>query len=282
MRHDGRRGHHGNPTRAPRFIEAAGRRLEYDWLEPEATATARPELVFLHEGLGSVAAWKAFPQRVVAMTGCRGLVYSRYGYGRSEPLHESRSADYLHREAFDALPDLLTSLSIDDPILIGHSDGASIALLYAASGRGRVRGLVLMAPHVFVEDVTLQGVARAKAAFDTTDLASRLGRYHDHPVETFRGWSDAWLQPAFRDWNIEACLPHIEVPTLIIQGEDDQYGTRAQVDAIAAGVKGPVQQVLLSGCGHAPFIDRPADTEQAIATFVANLVSSDSPRRDTT
>ena len=178
----------------------------------------------------------------------------------------------MHREALDTLPDLLAGLSVRDPILIGHSDGASIALIYAGAQRGPLSGLVLMAPHVFVEDVTVDSIARAKTTFETSDLARRLGRHHDDATSTFYGWNDVWLRPEFRAWNIEEYLGHITAPTLLIQGEDDQYGTRAQVDAIATRVSGPVELIMLDACGHAPHVDREEATVEAIARFVGSLV----------
>jgi pimeloyl-ACP methyl ester carboxylesterase len=253
-------------------VQAGGHRLECKWIVPDGAASAsRGTLVFLHEGLGSVSLWKDFPGRVARRTGCSALVYSRYGYGKSERLQRPHAVDYMHREALDTLPEVLAALSISDPILIGHSDGASIALIYAGAQRGPLRGLVLMAPHVFVEDVTVSSIADAKVAFETTDLPRRLGRYHDDVAATFYGWNDIWLRPEFRDWNIEASLPGIEVPTLLIQGEQDQYGTRAQVDAVARQVSGPVRLIMLDGCGHAPQVDRVDATEEAIAAFVEAL-----------
>jgi pimeloyl-ACP methyl ester carboxylesterase len=221
--------------------------------------------------LGSVSLWKDFPERVARRTGCPALVYSRYGYGKSEHLQRPHGVDYMHCEALETLPEVLAALSIADPILIGHSDGASIALIYAGAHRGPLRGLVLMAPHVFVEDVTVSSIAQAKVAFETTDLPRKLGRYHDDVAATFYGWNDIWLHPEFRYWNIEASLPGIVVPTLLIQGEQDQYGTRAQVDAVARQVSGPVQLIMLDRCGHAPQVDRAEATEDAIAAFVETL-----------
>ena len=252
-------------------LDAGGHRLEYKWLRPRgprAQSDATPVLVFLHEGLGSVALWKEFPQLVVGATGCPALVYSRYGYGKSDRLMQPRAVDYLHTEALEALPELLDALSIRDPILIGHSDGASISIIYAGSGRWRVRGLVLMAPHVFVEDAAVASIAKAKAAFEATDLAARMGRHHDDVVGAFRGWNDIWLHPDFRAWNIESYLSGITAPVLVIQGEDDQYGTMAQIEAVERQVGGPVQTVILTSCAHSPHVDRTQDTLAAIRAFV--------------
>jgi pimeloyl-ACP methyl ester carboxylesterase len=254
------------------FLQLGGHRLEYSLLRPDVEKSAVPTLVFLHEGLGSVALWKRFPAEVVAATGCRALVYSRYGYGKSDRLTAPRKVDYMHREALDVLPEILDQFRIDSPVLIGHSDGASIALIHAGAGRRPVRGVVAMAPHVFVEDITVQSIAEAKTTFQNTDLGERLGRYHDDVDSTFRGWNDIWLHPDFRHWNIEGYLPDIRCPLLLIQGEDDQYGTGAQVEAIARLVSGPVQTLLLPDCAHSPHQSvQKGATVAAIATFVRGL-----------
>lgn len=256
-------------------VVAGGHRLETQWVRGREGGDARrPVLVFLHEGLGSVALWKDFPRRVVEATGCPALVYSRYGYGQSEPLAAPHRVDYMHREALDVLPELLGKLAVADPILIGHSDGASIALIYAGAARWPVRGLVAMAPHVFVEDLTISSIAQAKVAFDTTDLRGKLGRYHADVDSAFRGWNDIWLQPAFRAWSIEDRLPGIACPVLLIQGQDDRYGSMAQIDAIERQVRGSVRTLKLPGCGHSPHVDQPERTLQAIASFVQELCAA--------
>jgi pimeloyl-ACP methyl ester carboxylesterase len=221
--------------------------------------------------LGSVSSWRGFPARLAAATGARTIVYSRYGYGRSDRLAAPRAVDYMHREALDSLPELLERLSVEAPVLAGHSDGASIALIHAGAGRWRVRGLVLMAPHVFVEDASLAGIEAARTAYRTTDLPRRLARHHEHVDEAFRGWNDIWLSPEFRAWNIEEYLSGVACPTLLIQGEGDEYGTIAQLDAIRRQAAGPVEQVLLPDCGHSPFRDRPQPTLDAIVRFVDRL-----------
>jgi pimeloyl-ACP methyl ester carboxylesterase len=256
------------------FLSAGGHRLEYSLLRPEAEIADVPTLVFLHEGLGSVALWKRFPAEVVATTGCPALVYSRYGYGKSDKLAETRKVDYMHGEALDVLPEILDQLEIEAPILIGHSDGASIALIHAGSGRRPVRGVVAMAPHVFVEDITVKSIAAAKTTFQNTDLAERLGRYHDDVVSTFWGWNDIWLHPDFLRWNIKEYLPDIRCPVLLIQGEDDQYGSAAQVEVIARQVSGPAEIVMLPDCAHSPHqsVQKDAATA-AITAFVRNLIS---------
>jgi pimeloyl-ACP methyl ester carboxylesterase len=248
------------------FVKAWGRNLEYQLIP--AHQINRPTLVLLHEGLGSVSMWRDFPTRLAAATGCRTLVYSRYGYGRSDLLQEPFGTDYMHREARESLPEVLAALGIENPLLVGHSDGASIALLHAGAGHP-VAGLVLMAPHCFVEDVSIRSIAAAKVAFETTDLPAKLGRYHRDVDKTFRGWNDIWLHPDFRSWNIEDCLPHIRCPILAIQGEDDEYGTMAQIEAIAAQATGSpdVELLKLADCRHSPHRDQAAAVIDAIGRF---------------
>jgi len=256
------------------FQTAGGHRLEYSRIDPEprpGAAADPPVLVFLHEGLGSVALWKDFPERVSHATGCPTIVYSRYGYGKSDRLAGARGVDYMHREALEVLPEFLDALSIRNPILIGHSDGASIALIHAGAGSRPVRRLVLLAPHVFVEDITVKSIAEAKVAFENTDLPAKLARYHDDVESTFRGWNDIWLHPDFRRWNIEEYLPGVSCPVLLIQGEDDQYGTAAQVRAIARQVNGPVETLMLPNCGHSPHMDQKLATVEKITHFVDRL-----------
>ena len=236
-----------------------------------------PELVFLHEGLGSVSHWKKFPGEVAHATGCPVTVYSRYGSGHSDRLTEPRPVTYMHDEALCALPDLLKQLHIDNPILIGHSDGASIAIIYAGSkGAGHVRGLVLLAPHVFVEDLSVSSIAGAKVKFETTNLAEKLARHHRDAARTFWGWNNIWLHPDFRRWNIEEYLPGITCPTLVIQGEDDQYGTVKQVEAIKHHSGGPVEVLMLKDCRHSAHRDQPEATLEAITKFVKKLAGNKS------
>ncbi len=245
--------------------------LEFEWLGP-APAEA-PTLVFLHEGLGCVAMWKGFPAAVAAATGCGALVYSRAGYGGSDAVELPRPTRYMHDEAFGALPEVLDATGVRDAILVGHSDGGSIALLYAGSGRAeRVRALVLEAPHVFVEDVSVVSIAEAKRAYESGDLRARLLRYHGENTDgAFWGWNDVWLSDAFRAWNIEEALPRVRAPALVLQGEDDAYGTLAQVDAIVRQSGGRVERRILPACGHSPHRDRPEETLDAIVRFVASV-----------
>lgn len=252
-------------------LTADGHRLEWRIVEPAgAQARQRTMLVLLHEGLGSVAMWKDLPDDVAATSGHPVLVYSRHGYGRSAQLTQPRRVDYMHYEATSVLPQLLSQLDIRDPLLIGHSDGASIAIIHAGSGN-TVSGLVLMAPHVFVEDTTIDAIGEAKRAFESTDLAEKLARYHDHPETMFRGWNDIWLRPEFRGWNIESFLPGIHAPLLVIQGENDPYGTLEQVNAIKQNAGGPVNELIFPNCGHSPHVDCRQLTIDAIDAFVRKL-----------
>jgi len=253
------------------YLDADGARLEYEWHGPGPDRA--PTLVFLHEGLGSMSMWRDFPERVGAATGCGVLVYSRRGYGRSDPVAGPRPVRFMHDEAERSLPTVLDALAIRDAILVGHSDGASIALIYAAGGDRRVRGLALEAPHVFVEDLTVSSIEKIKAVYRDTGLRERLARHHGDNVDgAFWGWNDIWLDPAFRDWNIEAVLPAIAIPVLALQGEDDEYGTVAQVTAIERQVAGPCEIVMLPDCGHSPHRDQPDAVLAAIGRFVGDLV----------
>lgn len=252
------------------FVKAGGHQLECV-LHP-AHQLSRPTLVFLHEGLGSVAMWRDFPARVAQATGCRTMVYSRYGYGQSDVLEAPFDSDYMHREAREVLPELLSALDIQRPVLVGHSDGGSIALIHAGSGYP-LAGVVLMAPHCFVEDISISSIAAAKAAALGTDLLAKLGRYHRDPAKTFWGWNDIWLHPDFRAWNIESCLPSIRCPILAIQGEDDEYGSLAQIEAIASqAVSAPAVALLkLADCRHSAHKDQPEAVIRAMVEFLDAL-----------
>jgi pimeloyl-ACP methyl ester carboxylesterase len=239
---------------------------------PGVRGTALPVLVFLHEGIGSVSLWRDFPQQVCQATGLPGLVYSRYGYGQSDVLTAPRTPDYMHHEGQVVLPALLAQLGIDRPILVGHSDGGSIGLIYAGSGHA-AQGLVVLAPHVFVEPESIAGIEIARDVFARGELTERMARHHRDPVATFRGWNDIWLSPAFLDWNIEDRLSGIRCPVLGIQGEDDNYGTMRQLEAIGAQVSGPYEELRLAACGHNPHRDQAASTLGAIADFVARRVT---------
>lgn len=231
-----------------------------------------PTIVFLHEGLGSVSLWRDFPTRVAVATDCEVIVYSRRGYGSSETLREPRNVRYMHDEARQALPEFLQKLGIRKPILLGHSDGASVALIYAGTCDD-VEALILFAPHVFVEDLTVTSIAQTRDRFKTTNLREKLARHHADSVSTFWGWNDIWLHSDFRNWNIEEYLPKINCPILAIQGEDDEYGTLRQLEAIEGQVRGHLEKFVLADCKHSPHRDQPEQVVPAIARFVANLKS---------
>jgi pimeloyl-ACP methyl ester carboxylesterase len=255
-------------------IDWAGRRVRIEHQWAGAADRGRPLIVFLHEGLGSLAMWKDFPQRLCAAAGCRGLVYSRPGYGRSTPraAEESWGLDFMHRQAHEVLPALLQALRIDavaePPWLFGHSDGASIALLYAARFASQVAGAIVVAPHILVEDLSVRSIDEARAAYLETDLRQRLSRYHDDPDSAFWGWNRIWLHPPFREWSIETEIEAISCPLLAVQGLADEYGTLEQVRGIARRL--PQTQLLeLADCGHSPQRDQPQRLIAASAAFIA-------------
>lgn len=258
----------------PQFqdLEWRGRtvRVEYAWVGAESGRS--PLIVFLHEGLGSLAMWKNFPERLCAAVGARGLVFSRPGYGQStpRPRDEVWSVDFMHRQAYEVLPRLLDALAVEQPVwLFGHSDGGSIALLHAGRFPERVAGLVLLAPHIFVEDITVENIERAKADYETGSLRAGLARYHDDPDSAFWGWNRIWLHPPFRQWNITDEIQGIRCPVLAIQGLDDAYGTLAQIRGIAECL--PATQLLeIPHCGHSPHRDQPEQVITAARTFITN------------
>jgi pimeloyl-ACP methyl ester carboxylesterase len=243
-------------------VEVPGGRVEYVDVPGDPD---RAPLLFLHEGLGSVGLWRGFPERVAAATGCRAVAYSRLGHGWSDPPPVPRTAGFMQDEADEVVPALCAALDLDRPVLVGHSDGGSIALLHAASAD--VRGLVVMAPHVFVEPVGLDGVEAARRAFTEGDLRARMARRHRDPDVTFHGWNDVWLSAEFRDWDIRDRLPGITCPVLGVQGTDDPYGTVAHVEAVRDLARGPVELLVLD-CGHAPHLERPAETTAAVVRCV--------------
>lgn len=250
------------------FIRVDGHQLEY------VRFSGRPEqppLVFLHEGLGCIDLWRDFPRRVAEASGCPALVYSRYGHGRSDIRREPRDPAYLHHEALVVLPELLDALHIREPILVGHSDGGSIALLHTAYADRPVRGLVVMAPHEFVEDASLAGLRAVRQAWARTDLAVRLGRYHRDGEGLFQSWSNIWLSPEFRQWNIEPCLAEIHCPILAIQGVEDEYATLRQIEVIAEEARN-VDLLALDDCRHSPHLDQPEVVLAAIRLFVERVV----------
>jgi pimeloyl-ACP methyl ester carboxylesterase len=250
------------------FATVTGRPIEYRMIPGDA---ALVPLVLLHEGLGCVALWRDFPDQLAARLGARALVYSRFGYGQSAPLAGKRGPRFMHEEALDVLPALLDQLGLERPLLVGHSDGASIALIHAAASGRPVAGLALMAPHVMVEPITVESITRIRDTYRTTDLRARLGKYHAHVDDAFLGWADTWLTPEFLSWSIEDLLPNVTAPLLLIQGRDDEYGTLDQLERIAAGAPGRAKRLVLDRCGHSPHRDQPAAVLDAIAEFARSL-----------
>jgi pimeloyl-ACP methyl ester carboxylesterase len=248
-------------------LQIAGNRLEYAWCGDENAART---IVMLHEGLGSVSMWRDFPRRLCEAAGCRGLVYSRPGYGLSTgPTERKRDTDYLHRQALEVLPRLLDALGVDEPVwLFGHSDGGTIALIFAAHHGNRTAGVVAVAPHIFVEEVTVRGVQAARDAYRAPRPGEGLARHHADPDGVFWGWNDIWLSPAFRSWDIEREIATIACPVLAVQGEDDEYATMKQVHGIARRVEGArVRQ--LAACGHSPHRDQPEKLIAEVTRFMA-------------
>jgi pimeloyl-ACP methyl ester carboxylesterase len=227
----------------------------------------QPTLVFLHEGLGSISSWRDFPSNVCARTNSPGLIYSRYGNGFSTVLDRARRPEYMHEEALQTLPSLLDALRIRSTMLIGHSDGASIALLYAAEFPRDVAGLILEAPHVFVEETSVRSITAIRSQYEDGPLRERLGRHHSSADATFYGWNDIWLSPEFAGWNIEAAVDRIRAPMLLLQGRDDEYGTLGQIDAIVRHHRS-VDSLILANCGHTPHRDRAAFVEATIADWI--------------
>ncbi len=264
------------------LIRIHGVQLEVRQIEATAGEPRRSPIVFLHEGLGSVAMWRDWPQQVCAATGRAGVVYSRRGYGQSDPVPDVRGAsgerdglrvgrlrlDYMHQEAWEVLPELLRVLQIDEPVLLGHSDGASIALLYAS--RYPVKACVVLAPHVIVEDISVRSITEARTAYESSDLRERLARYHADVDCAFWQWNDIWLDPAFRNFDIRADCQRIEAPVLAIQGFQDAYGTMQQIEQIRPSI-GHITLQKIEQCGHSPHRDQTALTTQLIAGFLAPL-----------
>jgi len=253
------------------FLTIGPQQLEYCFIGPRADQA--PTLVLLHEGLGCVGLWNDFPNKLSAATGAGVLVYSRAGYGKSSAVRLPRPLSYMHDEARDTLPGVLEAIGFQRGLLIGHSDGASIAAIYAGSHQDhRVGGLVLIAPHFFTEDSGLASIAEAKKAYATGDLRARLSRWHADVDNAFKGWNDAWLDPEFRKWDITEFLAYVRVPVLIVQGEDDQYGTVKQIEVAQAACYCPVEVALLPGARHSPQREAPEPTLKTISEFVARAL----------
>jgi len=255
-------------------LQALGRDLNLEYYEIAPERTEAPLVVFLHEGLGSATMWRDWPAQLCEAAGCRGLVFSRYGYGGStpRPADEKWGVEYMHDQAREALPAFLDALGLqhERPVFYGHSDGGSIALLYAAMYPERVRALMLAAPHIFVEDVTVASIAQAKQAYLQTDLPARLGRYHQDADLTFWAWNDIWLNPAFKAWNIESELSKIHCPILAIQGADDEYGSLEQIRGIQR-IATQTQLCIIDRCRHSPHKDQPEILNTRIVEFLQEL-----------
>ena len=252
-------------------LDAGGKSLEWAAFGP-APAGETPCIVLLHEGLGCLALWRDFPQKLAEATGCPVFAFSRAGYGRSDPAHLPRPVDYMTREAVEVLPEILAQIPAQRFVLMGHSDGATIAAEYAGRIEDhRMRGLILMAPHFFTEPMGLTEIAAAKDAFRLTDMKERMGKYHADPEATFRGWNDAWLNPDFRDWHVGEVVDYLRVPALVIQGVQDQYGTIAQVEEVETRSYAPVDVLMLEDCKHSPQFDQPGKVLAAAAEFCARL-----------
>ena len=257
------------------YIVAAGHRLRARKLtHPDSGGEgSRPTLVFLHEGLGSIEMWHDFPAILAEATACDCLLYDRWGHGRSDPLDVERTIRYVHEEALNSLPEVLNHFHVDDAILIGHSDGGSIALIFAAEYPETVRGIITEAAHVFVEEITLQGIREAVDIYKNTHLKKKLAGYHgDNTEKIFRAWYETWLQPEFKSWDIQDCLPKIKCPVLVIQGEDDQYGTAAQVEAISKQVTGQSKPLLIPNCAHTPHKEARDRVTQEMTEFISGLL----------
>ncbi|MDB5600436.1 MAG: alpha/beta hydrolase [Xanthobacteraceae bacterium] len=253
------------------FLDIGAQRLEYRMIGPRPHEA--PTLVLLHEGLGCVGLWDDFPDRLAAATGAGVFVYSRAGYGQSSPVKLPRPLDYMDDEAKRVLPAVLDMIGFQRGLLIGHSDGASIAALCAGSIQDhRIRGLVLIAPHFFVEDISIKSIAEARDAYADTDLKAKLGKWHADPDNTFRGWNDAWLDPGFRVWNIVEELSYIRVPMLIVQGENDQYGTLRQIEVAQEECYCPVEVAVMPGARHTPQRDARDATLATVADFTNRLL----------
>jgi pimeloyl-ACP methyl ester carboxylesterase len=254
------------------FLNLAPHQLEYRMIGPPPETA--PTLVLLHEGLGSVGLWGDFPDRLAAATGAGVFAYSRAGYGQSSPVPLPRPLTYMHDEARDVLPPLLDVIGFRRGLLVGHSDGASIAAIYAGSVQDhRVRGLALMAPHFFAEESGIKAIEDARAAYATTDLRQKLARWHKNPDIAFRGWNEAWLEPDFRKWNLTEELAYIRVPILIVQGADDQYGTVRQIEVAQEECYCPVEVALLPGVGHVPHKQAPDLTLRTVVDFANRLLT---------
>jgi pimeloyl-ACP methyl ester carboxylesterase len=254
-------------------LSVLGKDLEIVRIKAALPRAGAPAIVFLHEALGSVSLWRDFPRRVADATGCEAIVYSRHGYGRSTPRSEPFLSTYMHDEALAWLPALLDALQVDRPFLFGHSDGGSIALINAGGTRRPLSGIIVLAPHVMVEDEALAGIDEAKIQYRNTDFPQRLARHHIDGESVFRRWHEVWLDPAHRSWNIEEYLPAIECPVLAIQGDRDEYATMEQIDRIARQAR-RVELLKLAGCRHSPHRDQPDRVVAATSAFIDRILTA--------
>jgi pimeloyl-ACP methyl ester carboxylesterase len=255
------------------FLSIGAQRLEYRMIGPRPDAA--PTLVLLHEGLGSAALWGDFPEKLQKATGCGVFVYSRAGYGKSSPVSLPRPLTYMHDEGREILPKVLDLMGFQRGLLIGHSDGASIATIYAGSHQDhRIGGVVLIAPHFFTEESGLKAIAETAKAYETTDLREKLARWHADVDNVFIGWRDAWLDPDFRKWDISEFLAYIRVPVLVVQGTDDQYGTMKQIEAAERECYCPVEVAMMQGARHTPQRETPDQALKAISDFVARVLAA--------
>ncbi|MCC6000912.1 MAG: alpha/beta fold hydrolase [Pararhodobacter sp.] len=267
-------------TQGKGTLGAGGKTLEWGAWGPAPDAA--PTIILLHEGLGCLGLWRDFPERLVAATGFGVFAYSRAGYGQSDPADLPRPLDYMTHEAVDVLPQVLDAAGFQRGILMGHSDGATIAAIFAGSVPDhRVRGLVLMAPHFFTEPMGLQSIAEARAAYDKGDLRDRMARWHRDADHTFRGWNGAWLDPAFAAWNVAEVIDYLRIPTLAIQGVQDQYGTLAQIEVLQDRSYAPVDTVILDDCRHSPHQEQTQAVLDAVAEFAARLERIEAAEVDT-
>lgn len=258
------------------MLHIADQQIEYRFTGPQPESA--PTIVMLHEGLGSAALWGDFPDRLQAATGAGVFAYSRAGYGQSSPVRLPRPMDYMHIEALEVLPKLLDAIGLRRGILVGHSDGASIAAIYAGGVQDhRIRGVVMIAPHFVVEDISVASIAAIKVAYETTELKAKLGRWHRDVDNAFYGWNGAWLDPAFRDWDISEYLAYIHVPVQIVQGADDQYGTMKQIEIAQQECYCPVDVAIIPGAAHSPHREAPDITLSTIAGFVNDIAAIDAP-----
>ncbi len=261
------------PFAASGLLDIDGTRLEYSFTGPQPDAA--PTIVLLHEGLGCAGLWLDFPQRLAAATGLGVFAYSRAGYGQSDPAILPRPKTYMHDEAKNVLPLVLDALGLREGFLVGHSDGASIASIYAGAIQdARLRGITLIAPHFIIEDISIASIAEAKTLYETTDLRTKLARWHKHVDVAFRGWNDAWLNPDFHDWSITEYLEHIRVPVQIIQGAEDQYGTPRQLEIARQTCPAEIDTILLDGVKHSPHREAAEQTTALIAAFCASRLAA--------